>query len=211
MNSPPDAAPLLALQPSPRLPVLFVGHGSPMNAIEQNAWHHTWRDLGRDLGRELLARPVRPQLILCISAHWLTRGGWWLTGMARPRTLHDFSGFPRILFEQQYPAPGAPAVARALAAQLRSPATGKPLGVDEGGDENEWGLVLSLLDTELIEELRGTVALEKGSRSVVFQSASGENHMTDALRCIAQGERAGPTLLISRQPSWLEEAGFRRR
>ena len=136
MNSPPDAAPLLALQPSPRLPVLFVGHGSPMNAIEENAWHHTWRDLGR----ELLARPVRPQLILCISAHWLTRGGWGLTGMARPRTLHDFSGFPRILFEQQYPAPGAPAVARALAAQLRSPATGKPLGVDEGGDENEWGL-----------------------------------------------------------------------
>lgn len=83
---------------------------------------------------------MRPQLILCISAHWLTRGGWWLTGMARPRTLHDFSGFPRILFEQRYPAPGAPAVARALAAQLRSPATGKPLGVDEGGDENEWGL-----------------------------------------------------------------------
>ncbi len=136
MNSPPDAAPLLALQPSPRLPVLFVGHGSPMNAIEENAWHHTWSDLGR----ELLARPVRPQLILCISAHWLTRGGWWLTGMARPRTLHDFSGFPRILFEQQYPAPGAPAVARALAAQLRSPATGKPLGVDEGGDADEWGL-----------------------------------------------------------------------
>ena len=136
MNSPPDAAPLLALQPSPRLPVLFVGHGSPMNAIEENAWHHTWRDLGR----ELLARPVRPQLILCISAHWLTRGGWWLTGMARPRTLHDFSGFPRILFEQQYRASGAPAVARALAAQLRSPATGKPLGVDEGGDDNEWGL-----------------------------------------------------------------------
>lgn len=87
---------------------------------------------------------------------------------------------------------------------------GKFLG-GKGADEDEWGLVLSLLDTELIEELRGTVALEKGSRSVIFQSASGENHMTDALRCIAQGERAGPTLLISRQPSWLEEAGFRRR
>lgn len=87
---------------------------------------------------------------------------------------------------------------------------GKFLG-GKGADEDEWGLVLSLLDTELIEELRGTVALEKGSRSVIFQSASGENHMTDALRCIAQGERAGPTLLINRMPSWLEEAGFRRR
>ena len=114
----------LSLTPSPRMPVLFVGHGSPMNAIEDNAWRRTWQDLGA----ELLAR-ARPQLILCISAHWLTRGGWWVTGMAEPRTLHDFGGFPPELFAQQYPAPGAPLVAQALATQLG-------LGVDEG----EWGL-----------------------------------------------------------------------
>ncbi|WP_173024436.1 4,5-DOPA dioxygenase extradiol [Acidovorax sp. SRB_14] len=129
-----DAAVLPALQslkPSPRLPVLFVGHGSPMNAIEDNAYRRSWQALGA----EIAARAPQPQMILCISAHWLTRG-WQLTGMARPKTIHDFGGFPQALFDQQYPAPGAPAVARTLAAQLKAPSTGKALGVDEG----EWGL-----------------------------------------------------------------------
>ena len=129
-----DAAvqPLIqALKPSPRMPVLFVGHGSPMNAIEDTAWRRTWQAMGT----ELLKRPEAPQLILCISAHWLTDGGWQLTGMARPKTIHDFGGFPQALFDQQYPAPGAPAVAATLARELKSPATGKPLGVDP----SEWG------------------------------------------------------------------------
>ena len=123
---------LQSLKPSPRMPVLFVGHGSPMNAIEDNAWRRSWQAMGS----ELMARAVQPQLILCVSAHWLTRGGWQITGMASPKTIHDFGGFPQELFDQQYPAPGAPAVARSLAAELQSPATGKVLGVDEG----EWGL-----------------------------------------------------------------------
>ena len=122
---------LQALKPSPRLPVLFVGHGSPMNAIEDNAWRRSWQTMGT----ELLARGVRPQLILCISAHWLTPG-WQLTGMANPKTIHDFGGFPQALFDQQYPAPGAPAVARSLANTLKSPATGAALGVDT----QQWGL-----------------------------------------------------------------------
>jgi len=121
-----------SLRPSPRMPVLFVGHGSPMNAIEDNLWRRSWQQVGQ----ELSARSVQPQLILCISAHWLTKDGWYLTGMSDPRTIHDFSGFPRELHEQQYPAPGAPAVARALAGELRSPADRQPLKVDEG----DWGL-----------------------------------------------------------------------
>ena len=132
LNSSAAASLLQSLQPSPRMPVLFVGHGSPMNAIEDNAWRRSWQAVGA----ELMARAARPQLILCVSAHWLTRGGWQITGMAQPRTIHDFGGFPQELFDQQYPAPGAPAVARGLAAELRSPATGGALGVDEG----EWGL-----------------------------------------------------------------------
>jgi len=128
-----DALPVLqALRPSARMPVLFVGHGSPMNAIEDNAWRRSWQRLGT----ELLARAEPPQLVLCISAHWLTPGSWQLTGMAQPRTIHDFGGFPQALFAQQYPAPGAPAVAHTLAAALQSPATGAALEVDEG----EWGL-----------------------------------------------------------------------
>ena len=122
---------LQALKPSPRMPVLFLGHGSPMNAIEDNAWRRSWQAMGK----ELLARAAQPQLILCVSAHWLTQGGWQLTGMANPKTIHDFGGFPQALFDQQYPAPGAPAVARSLAQELKSPATGTALGLDM----QEWG------------------------------------------------------------------------
>lgn len=117
---------LQGLKKSPRMPVLFLGHGSPMNAIEDNAYRRSWESLGRDFG----TRRPQPQLILCISAHWLTQG-WWLTGMDRPRTIHDFGGFPQALFDQQYPAPGAPAVAQELSAQLRQPTVGL--------DMKEWG------------------------------------------------------------------------
>ena len=123
---------LQALKPSPTHPVLFVGHGSPMNAIEDTAWRRSWQAMGA----ELLKRAEAPQMILCVSAHWLTQGGWQITGMARPKTIHDFGGFPQALFDQQYPAPGAPAVAETLARELKSPATGQPLGVDA----SEWGL-----------------------------------------------------------------------
>jgi 4,5-DOPA dioxygenase extradiol len=120
-----------SLQPGARLPVFFVAHGSPLNVIETNGFRPQWEALGAQFG----TRWPWPQLILCISAHWLTQG-WWLTGMAQPRTIHDFGGFPRALYEQQYPVPGAPAVARALGAELRQPDTGEALGVDA----QEWGL-----------------------------------------------------------------------
>lgn len=114
-----------------RQPVMFVGHGSPMNAIEDNAWRRHWQAVGR----ELRARPVQPRLILCISAHWLTQG-WALTAMDQPRTIHDFGGFPQALFDQQYPAPGSPAMARGISEQVRQPGSNAPLLLDEG----EWGL-----------------------------------------------------------------------
>ena len=143
MTSLADAAtsPVLqTLKPSPRMPVLFVGHGSPMNAIEDSAWRRSWQAMGT----ELLARTERPQLILCVSAHWLTQGGWQITGMAKPKTIHDFGGFPQALFDQQYPAPGAPAVASTLAKELKSPVTGAALGVDTqawGLDHGTWSVL----------------------------------------------------------------------
>ena len=118
---------LTALQKSERMPVLFLGHGSPMNAIEDNEYRRAWQALGAEFG----VRRPRPQLILCISAHWLTTG-WHLTAMAQPRTIHDFGGFPQELFDQQYPAPGAPDVAQAISAGIAQPA----VGLDHG----EWGL-----------------------------------------------------------------------
>jgi len=117
---------LPALARSPRMPVLFLGHGSPMNAIGDNAFRRSWQALGAEFGTTW----ARPQLILCISAHWITRG-WYLTGKAQPKTIHDFGGFPQELFDQQYPAPGAPAKAREIAAGVAQP----KLKLDEG----EWG------------------------------------------------------------------------
>ena len=119
-----------SLRKSDRMPVLFVGHGSPMNAIGDNEYSRSWQALGAQFG----AKYPPPQLILCISAHWLTEG-WWLTAMDQPKTIHDFGGFPQELFDQQYPAPGDAVAARALSHQLRQRGSA-PLGLDE----TEWGL-----------------------------------------------------------------------
>ncbi|HZY15033.1 MAG TPA: 4,5-DOPA dioxygenase extradiol [Ramlibacter sp.] len=117
------------------MPVLFLGHGSPMNAIQDNEFRRSWQALGREFGQTL----PKPQLVLCISAHWLTRG-WHLTGMAQPRTIHDFGGFPRELFEQQFPAPGAPAVARQIAAGIRQPQVGID-AAEWGFDHGTWSVL----------------------------------------------------------------------
>ena len=98
-----------------------------MNAIEDNVYHQSWQSLGQQFSTAF----QQPQLILCISAHWLTHG-WKLTAMEKPKTIHDFSGFPQALFDQQYSAPGAPAITREIAARFSHP----PLGLDD----HEWGL-----------------------------------------------------------------------
>jgi 4,5-DOPA dioxygenase extradiol len=118
-----------------RMPVLFLGHGSPMNAIEDNEYRRSWQALGAEFGKKL----PQPQLILCVSAHWLTRG-WWLTGMDKPKTIHDFGGFPQALFDQQYPAPGAPGIAQEISQAIKQP----PIGLDKsqwGFDHGTWSVL----------------------------------------------------------------------
>lgn len=120
---------------TPRMPVLFVGHGSPMNAIEDNTYRRSWQALGADFGSKF----PRPRLVLCVSAHWLTQG-WWLTGMAQPKTIHDFGGFPQALFDQRFPAPGAPAAAAEIAQGVSSPT----LRLDTDGwgyDHGTWSVL----------------------------------------------------------------------
>jgi 4,5-DOPA dioxygenase extradiol len=84
------------------MPVLFVGHGSPMNALEQNEFSHEWQIMGNTI--------PKPRAVLCISAHWETKGTW-VTAMDKPRTIHDFHGFPDQLYNVQYPAGGSKEIA----------------------------------------------------------------------------------------------------
>ena len=130
---------LEALRKTARMPVIFLGHGSPMNAIEDNEYRRSWQSLGTQFG----VKWPQPQLILCISAHWLTPG-WWLTGMAKPKTIHDFGGFPQALFDQQYPAPGFPEAAGEISQAVRQPGSGQPLSLDMqewGLDHGAWGVL----------------------------------------------------------------------
>ena len=119
-----------ALKKSDRMPVLFVGHGSPLNALAGNPYFESWQALGAEFGNTM----AMPQLILCISAHWLTEG-WWLTAMRQPKTIHDFGGFPQELFDQRYPAPGEADAALAISQLVRQRAS-LPLGLDA----DQWGL-----------------------------------------------------------------------
>jgi 4,5-DOPA dioxygenase extradiol len=113
-----------------KMPVLFVGHGSPMNAIEQNEFVREWERLGKSL-------PV-PKAILCVSAHWETRGTL-VTAMKYPETIHDFGGFPKALFEVQYPAPGSPQ----LAEEVQRSVSGTDVRMDErwGLDHGAWSVL----------------------------------------------------------------------
>lgn len=115
------------------MPLLFLGHGSPMNAIEENEFVTGFRELGRSI--------PRPSAILVISAHWETRGTF-VTAMEHPQTIHDFGGFPQALFDVQYPAPGSPELAK----QTRDLVKSTEVGLDTkwGLDHGAWSVVKHL-------------------------------------------------------------------
>ncbi|OUS04808.1 4,5-DOPA dioxygenase extradiol [Rhodobacterales bacterium 52_120_T64] len=111
------------LQPTDRMPIVFLGHGSPMNAIENNEYSRAWTQLGRTL--------PRPKAILVVSAHWMTRGTTLVDVSAIPRVIHDFHGFPQTLYDQDYPAYGNPELAREVVTLLAS---------HHGEEDDRWGL-----------------------------------------------------------------------
>ncbi|MBM7343386.1 4,5-DOPA dioxygenase extradiol [Pantoea coffeiphila] len=116
-----------------RMPALFLGHGSPMNVLEENIYTETWRKLGETL--------PKPKAIIAVSAHWYTRGTA-VTAMEKPRTIHDFGGFPQALFDTRYPAPGSPALARQIA-EVLSPVDVQ-LDQEWGFDHGSWGVLIKM-------------------------------------------------------------------
>lgn len=115
---------------SARMPTIFFGHGNPMNALARNPWTEAWAAMGRSL--------PRPRAVLSVSAHWYVPGTA-VTAMSAPRTIHDFGGFPRALYECQYPAPGAPAVAERVQ-QLLAPVE-VAADLDWGLDHGTWAVL----------------------------------------------------------------------
>ena len=133
------------------MPVLFIGHGSPMNGIEDNEFSQRWSALAKDI-------PV-PAAVLVISAHWFTKGTQ-ITAMNAPKTIHDFGGFPQELFNVQYPAPGHPQLAKEAAAAILS--TKVELDHDWGLDHGTWTVVRHMYPDANIPVLQLSIDYSKG-------------------------------------------------
>lgn len=116
-----------------RMPVLFLGHGSPMNAIEENEFVAGFRNIGKEI--------PTPKAILCISAHWETKGTQ-ITAMEKPKTIHDFGGFPKKLYEVQYPAPGNPFLAKETKEKIKNKTI--ELDYNWGLDHGAWSVIKHL-------------------------------------------------------------------
>jgi 4,5-DOPA dioxygenase extradiol len=138
------------LQASDVMPALFIGHGSPMNGIESNEFTEYWAQLGREI-------PL-PSAVLCVSAHWLTQGTK-VTAMEKPKTIHDFGGFPEELFAVQYPAPGGPALARETASLVKSTHVG--LDHEWGLDHGTWSVVKQMYPEANIPVLQLSIDYSK--------------------------------------------------
>jgi 4,5-DOPA dioxygenase extradiol len=143
----------VSLSNTDKMPMLFLGHGSPMNAIEENEFVAGFRRLGSEI--------TKPIAIVCISAHWETNGTY-VTAMESPRTIHDFGGFPKELFEVQYPAPGSPELAK----ETKSIITKTQVGLDDkwGLDHGAWSVIRHLYPEADIPVIQMSLDYSKSPR-----------------------------------------------
>lgn len=140
-----------ALDPTPTMPVLFLGHGSPMNAIAENEFVQGFRKVSAEI--------ETPQAILCISAHWETRGTM-VTAMEQPKTIHDFGGFPPELYEIQYPAPGSPVLAKDTQTLART--TTVQLDNKWGLDHGAWSVIKHMYPQADVPVIQLSLDVNKG-------------------------------------------------
>jgi 4,5-DOPA dioxygenase extradiol len=136
-----------------KMPLLFIGHGSPMNGIEDNEFSRRWQQMAKEI--------PQPKAVLVVSAHWFTRGTH-VTAMDHPATIHDFGGFPQALFDVQYPAPGDPQLAVETASLVRS----APVGLDHdwGLDHGAWTVVRHMYPKADIPVLQLSIDFTKGGK-----------------------------------------------
>ncbi len=133
------------------MPVAFVGHGSPMHALEDNPFTRTLHAMA--------GQYPAPRAILCVSAHWMTTGTW-VTHMDRPRTIHDFHGFPQALFDVQYPAPGSPATAELIQSAIIAP----QIRYDDthwGLDHGTWAVLRHMYPAAHVPVLQMSLAMDQ--------------------------------------------------
>ena len=136
------------------MPVLFIGHGSPMNGIEDNEFSNSWAKIGRTM-------PV-PKAVIVVSAHWFTRGTA-VTAMDFPSTIHDFGGFPKALFDAQYPAPGSPELALETSRLITS--TEVVLDHDWGLDHGAWTILKHMFPAADIPVLQLSIDYTKNPKA----------------------------------------------
>jgi 4,5-DOPA dioxygenase extradiol len=135
------------------MPVLFVGHGSPINGIEDNEFSRRWTAMAKEI--------PTPKAVLVVSAHWFTKGTY-ITAMDFPPTIHDFGGFPKELFEVEYPAPGDPVLAKETASLVHS--TNVALAHDWGLDHGTWTIVRHMYPKANIPVLQLSIDYTKDAK-----------------------------------------------
>ncbi len=151
---------LNTLQPlanTPVMPVIFLGHGSPMNVLPDNDYYRSWQALGQRLGK--------PNAILCISAHWTTRQDSLVSAAALPETIYDFYNFPPQMYQQDYPAQGSPELAHEMARTLHAQ-TATPVGIHEsyGLDHGAWCVIKPMFPQADVPVFQMSVAMSREPR-----------------------------------------------
>lgn len=192
---------------TPRMPTLFLGHGSPMNALEQNDFTRSLSKLANEL--------PKPKAILCISAHWMT-SGTWVTHMKNPKTIHDFYGFPQELFNVQYAAPGSPELAELVASIISQP---KIFSDEEkwGLDHGTWSVLRHMypkadipiiqLSLDMTKPIEFHLALGKQLSPLRDQGILivGSGNVVHNLRMISWNENANPHPWATEFDQWIKE------